>query len=62
MADPLVGQHAASQVAHYLMHLDQDAPGFRLVESHRFDVRINLAPLLGPIRPGPVPDHGQNRF
>src|SRR5689334_13263860 len=49
MAYPLIGQYAASQVTHDLMHLDQDAPAFLPVERHGFDPRINLAPLLGPV-------------
>ena len=49
MANSLVDQHDAVQVAHDLMHFDQDAPGPLSVESHGFDVRIDLPPLLGPV-------------
>jgi hypothetical protein len=37
------------QVAHDLMHFDQDLPGVVLVERNRFHMPINFAPLLCPV-------------
>jgi hypothetical protein len=34
MPNMLVGQHGTRQVAHDLMHFDQDTPGILLVESN----------------------------
>lgn len=45
----LVNQHSAREVAHDLAHLDQNAPGFLQVKSDRLYVRVDLAPLRGPV-------------
>jgi hypothetical protein len=49
MPHVLIGQNRSCQVAHYLMHVDQNAPGFLRVEGHWLYVPINLAPLLHPV-------------
>jgi hypothetical protein len=49
MPNVLIGNHGPSQVAHDLMHFDQDVPGILGVKGHRFDVRIDFAPLLSPV-------------
>jgi hypothetical protein len=49
MPNVLIGNHGPSQVAHDLMHFDQDVPSILGVEGHRFDVRIDFAPLLRPV-------------
>jgi AcrR family transcriptional regulator len=49
MRNGFIGQHGSRQVAHDLMHFDQDLPGVLLVESNRFDMRTNFAPLLCPV-------------
>jgi hypothetical protein len=45
----LIGRHGSSQIAHHLMHVDQNAPGVIRVEGHWLHVRIHLAPLLRPV-------------
>ena len=37
------------QIAHDLMHLDQDLPSILWVKGNRLDVSIDLAPLLCPV-------------
>jgi hypothetical protein len=49
MAHVLIGKNCSRQVTHDLMHIDQNAPGLLRVKGNRFDVRIDLAPLLRPI-------------
>ena len=49
MAYVLIGKDCSSQVAHDLMHIDQNAPGLLRMKGNRLDVRIDLAPLLRPI-------------
>src|SRR6266478_3895909 len=49
MADVLIGKNCSSQVAHHLMHIDQDMLGPVGVKSHRLHVWIDLAPLLPPV-------------
>jgi len=49
MPHVLIGQNRSRQVAHDLMHVDQNAPGFLRVEGHWLHVRTNLAPLLRPV-------------
>ena len=49
MAHMLVDQHVPSQIAHYLTHLNQNAPGLLQVKSYRLYVWVNFAPLLGPV-------------
>ena len=49
MPNEFIGQHGSGQVAHDLMHFDQDLPGVLLVESNRFHMGTNFAPLLCPV-------------
>ena len=49
MPNGFIGQHGSRQIAHDLMHFDQDLPGVLLVESNRFHMRTNFAPLLCPV-------------
>ena len=49
MAHMLIGNHGSGQVAHDLMHMDQNAPGLLRVKRNRLDMRIDLAPLLRPV-------------
>jgi hypothetical protein len=37
------------QVAHDLMYIHQDSPSTLWMERNRFDVRVNLGPLLRPV-------------
>src|SRR5256714_10274272 len=49
MAHVLVGKNCSRQVAHDLMHIDQDMLGPLEVKSHRLHVWVDLVPLLGPV-------------
>ena len=49
MAHVLIGKNCSSQVAHDLMHIDQDMLGALGVKSHRLHVWVDLAPLLPPV-------------
>src|SRR5947207_12494773 len=49
MADVLIGKNCSSQVAHDLMHIDQDMLGPLGVKSHRLHVWVDLGPLLPPV-------------
>ena len=49
MAHVLIDDNRSSQVAHNLMHIDQDMLGPFRVKSHRLHVRVDLAPLLLPV-------------
>lgn len=49
MTNFLVGQKASSQVADDLMDLDQDLSVGLRVKRERLDVRVDFAPLLGPV-------------
>lgn len=49
MAGVLIGQDGASQVAHDLMHIDQNLPRIFRVKGDRLHVRIDLGPLLDPV-------------
>src|SRR5690348_2502041 len=49
VAHVLIGKNCSSQVAHDLMHIDQDMLGLLEVKSHRLHVWVDLAPLLPPI-------------
>ena len=44
-----ITQNGPVQVAHDLMHIDQDSPSTLWIEGNRFDVRVNLGPLLRPV-------------
>src|SRR5262245_9958960 len=49
MAHSLIGEPATGQNAHDLMDLGQDAAATFQVKGHWLHVRIDLAPLLGPV-------------
>jgi hypothetical protein len=49
VSNVLIGKHSPSQIAHDLMHLDQDLPNILWVKGNRLDVSINLTPLLCPV-------------
>lgn len=49
MSSVLIGQYGSIQVAHNLMHIDQNSPLFVGMKSNRLDVRIDFRPLPGPI-------------
>ena len=49
VANVLIGKHGSGQIAHDLMHLDQDLPSILRVKGNRLDVWIDLAPLLRPV-------------
>ena len=49
MANVFVGQHLSGQIAHDLMRRDQDLSGVLRFKGDRFDVGIDLAPLLRPV-------------
>ena len=49
MTDMLVCHNGSAQVAHHLMHIDQDRPSIAFVKSHRFYLRVYLAPLRCPV-------------
>lgn len=44
-----VDKHDSGQIAHDLMHFDQNLPGLLRIEGNRLDVWIDLAPLLRPV-------------
>jgi hypothetical protein len=74
VANVFITKNGPVQVAHDLMHIDQDSPSTFWMERNRLDVRVNLGPLLGPVssdlimtpndaplkrpRPGHVRGHG----
>ncbi len=43
--------HLALKVAHNLVHIDEDMPLIVGVKGNRFDLRIDLGPLPGPVFP-----------
>ena len=45
-----VDKHGASQVAHDLMHVNQNLRSILRIKDNRLNVRVDLAPLFGPIR------------
>ena len=49
VANVFIGKHSSSQIAHELMHVDQDLPSILRVKGNRLDVWIDLAPLLRPV-------------
>jgi hypothetical protein len=49
MDHALIGRNFSSQVAHNLMHIDQDMLGPLGVKRHRLHVWVDLAPLLPPV-------------
>src|SRR3546814_10161177 len=50
MANVFVGKHGASQAAHDLVHIDQDLRIGLWIKGNRLNVRVDLAPLFGPVR------------
>jgi hypothetical protein len=49
VANVFITKNGPVQVAHDLMHIDQDSPSTLGMEGNRLDVRVNLGPLLGPV-------------
>jgi hypothetical protein len=49
VANMLISQHSSVQIAHDLMHFDQDLPSIFRGKGNRLDVWIDLAPLLRPV-------------
>jgi hypothetical protein len=49
VSNVFIGKHGSDQIAHDLMHLDQDLPSILRVKGNRLDVGIDLAPLLRPV-------------
>lgn len=49
MTDMLITNNGSSQVAHDLMHIDQNTPVIFQVKRSWLNVRVNLAPLLRPV-------------
>lgn len=65
MADVFVGKNRPTQVAHDLMHLDQNTPSLLRPKGHRLDVRVDLAPLFRPVSAhflGPTDETAFERF
>jgi len=50
MPDMLVGKHRPSQVAHDLVHVNQNLRSILEIKGNRLNTWVNLTPLLGPIR------------
>lgn len=50
MTHPLIGKNGSRHVAHDLMYLDYDPSGGLRVKSQRRYFRVDLAPLLRPVR------------
>ena len=44
-----ISKHGSDQIAHNLMHLDQNLPSILKVKGNQLDVWIDLAPLLRPV-------------
>ena len=51
VTDVFVGNNGSGQVAHDLVHVDQNPPIILRVESYRLHVWVDLAPLLRPVGP-----------
>lgn len=49
VADVFIGQYFSGQIAHDLMHLDQNLAAVLREKGDRLDVGIDLAPLLAPV-------------
>jgi hypothetical protein len=49
VANVFITKYSPSQVAHDLMHIDQDSPRTLWMEGNRLDVRVNLGPLIRPV-------------
>ena len=50
MTNVLVGKHGTCQIAHDLMHVDQNPRSVLGIKGDRLDMRVDLTPLLGPVR------------
>ena len=50
MTDVFVGKHGTSQVAYDLMHVDENLRSILGIKGNRLNMRVDLAPLLAPIR------------
>jgi hypothetical protein len=51
VTDVNIGKNGSGQVTHDLVHLDQNTPVKLPMKGNRFDTRVDLGPLLRPIRP-----------
>ncbi len=49
MTHAIISQKDSRQIAHNLMHLDQDSSGVLRVKRERLHMRVDLAPLLRPV-------------
>jgi hypothetical protein len=49
MTSVFVGNHGTGQVAHDLVHIDQDLRSTLGIEGNRLNLRVDLTPLFGPI-------------
>jgi len=49
VADVFITKNDPVQVAHDLMHIDQDSASTLWMERNRLDLRVNLGPLLRPV-------------
>ena len=50
MADVFISNYNSGQVTHDLMHVNQDLPAALRVGCHRLHARVDLTPLLRPVR------------
>ena len=50
MTNVLVAKHGTRQVAHDLMHVDQNLRSILGIKGNRLNVWVDFAPLFGPIR------------
>jgi len=62
MTDMLVCDNGSTQVAHHLMHIDQDRPSIAFVKSHWFYLRVNLTPLRCPVSADFIRSHNKTSF
>ncbi len=62
MTNVLVGEHRASQVAHDLMHVDQNLRSILVIKGNRLNVWIDLTPLFGPVGADLVMSMGKTAF
>lgn len=49
VAGVFVGQHCSAQIAHDLMHIDQNAAVIFRIEVHWLDIRVDFGPLRCPV-------------
>ena len=62
MPNVLVGKHRTGHVAHDLMHFNQNLQSILGMKVNRLNVRVNLTPLLGPVRANFVRSTGKTAF